>query len=86
MTSTVTTKPSGNRLTRFISGLWAEMKKVVWLSRREVAYLTGLVLLVTVATGILLNLIILQIEMMCMISGGQAKIVPATVSEVFGGR
>lgn len=56
MTSTVTTKPSGNRLTRFISGLWAEMKKVVWLSRREVAYLTGLVLLVTVATGILLGL------------------------------
>lgn len=56
MTSTVTTKPSGNRLTRFISGLWAEMKKVVWLSKREVAYLTGLVLLVTVATGILLGL------------------------------
>jgi preprotein translocase subunit SecE len=56
MTSTVTTKPSGNRFTMFISGLWAEMKKVVWLSRREVAYLTGLVLLVTVATGILLGL------------------------------
>jgi preprotein translocase subunit SecE len=56
MTSMVTTKPSGNRFTMFISGLWAEMKKVVWLSRREVAYLTGLVLLVTVATGILLGL------------------------------
>ncbi len=56
MTSMVSTKPSGNRFTRFISGLWAEMKKVVWLSRREIAYLTGLVLLVTVATGILLGL------------------------------
>jgi len=32
------------------------MKKVVWLSKREMAYLTGLVLLVTVATGILLGL------------------------------
>jgi preprotein translocase subunit SecE len=56
MTSTVTTKPSGNRFTRFFSGLWAEMKKVVWLSRREMAYLTGLVLLVTIVTGIILGL------------------------------
>jgi preprotein translocase SecE subunit len=56
MTSTVAVKPAGNRFTRFITGLWAEMKKVVWLSRREVAYLTGLVLLVTVLTGIVLGL------------------------------
>jgi preprotein translocase SecE subunit len=56
MTSTVTAKPAGNRFTRFFTGLWAEMKKVVWLSRREVAYLTGLVLLVTVLTGIVLGL------------------------------
>ena len=56
MTSMVTTKAEGNRLTRFVTGLWAEMKKVVWLSRREVTYLTGLVLLVTVATGIVLGL------------------------------
>ena len=56
MTSTVTAKAEGNRLTRFVTGLWAEMKKVVWLSRREVTYLTGLVLLVTVATGIVLGL------------------------------
>ena len=56
MTSTATTKPSGNRFTRFFSGLWAEMKNVVWLSRREVAYLTGLVLLVTIVTGIILGL------------------------------
>ena len=56
MASTVAVKPSGNRFTRFFSGLWAEMKKVVWLSRREVAYLTGLVLLLTIATGIVLGL------------------------------
>jgi preprotein translocase subunit SecE len=56
MTSIVAAKPAGNRFTRFFSGLWAEMKKVVWLSRREVAYLTGLVLLVTVATGLVLGL------------------------------
>ena len=56
MTSTVTTKTSGNRFTRFISGLWAEMKKVVWLSRREIVYLTGLVLLVTVVTGLVLGI------------------------------
>ena len=56
MTSTVTAKPAGNRFIRFFTGLWAEMKKVVWLSRREVAYLTGLVLLVTIVTGIVLGL------------------------------
>ncbi len=56
MTSTVIAKPSGNSFTRFFTGLWAEMKKVVWLSRKEVAYLTGLVLLLTVATGIVLGL------------------------------
>jgi preprotein translocase subunit SecE len=47
-------KPAGNRFTRFFSGIWAEMKKVVWLSRREVTYLTLLVLGVTVIVGIIL--------------------------------
>jgi preprotein translocase subunit SecE len=56
MTATVTTKPAGNRFTRPFIGLWSEMKKVVWLSRKEIAYLTGLVLLVTVAAGIVLGL------------------------------
>jgi preprotein translocase subunit SecE len=56
MTSTSAAKPAGNRFTRPFTGLWAEMKKVVWLSRREVAYLTGIVLLVTFATGIVLGL------------------------------
>jgi preprotein translocase SecE subunit len=33
------------------------MKKVTWLSRREIAYLTGLVLLVAISAGIVLGLI-----------------------------
>ncbi|HEX7475644.1 MAG TPA: preprotein translocase subunit SecE [Dehalococcoidales bacterium] len=36
------------------TGIWAEMKKVVWLSRREVTYLTLLVLAVTILVGIIL--------------------------------
>jgi len=42
---------------RFISDTFAEMKKVTWLTRREAAYLTGLVLLVAVAVGAILGLI-----------------------------
>jgi preprotein translocase subunit SecE len=52
--ASATTKPAGNRFTRFFTGIWAEMKKVVWLSRREVTYLTLLVLGVTVVVGIIL--------------------------------
>lgn len=48
-------KPSGNRFTRFFSGIWGEMRKVVWLNRREAAYLTMLVLLVSIAIGIILG-------------------------------
>jgi preprotein translocase subunit SecE len=40
---------------RFVGEIIAELKKVVWLSRREAAYLTLLVLMVTVAVGILLG-------------------------------
>jgi preprotein translocase subunit SecE len=40
---------------RFIGEIIAELKKVVWLSRREAAYLTLLVILVTVAVGIMLG-------------------------------
>jgi len=40
---------------RFIGEIIAELKKVVWLSRREAAYLTFLVLVVTVAVGIVLG-------------------------------
>jgi preprotein translocase subunit SecE len=40
---------------RFIGEIIAELKKVVWLTRREVAYLTFLVLVVTIAVGIILG-------------------------------
>jgi preprotein translocase SecE subunit len=33
----------------------AELKKVVWLTRREVAYLTFLVLVITVVVGLILG-------------------------------
>ncbi len=46
--------PKRNRL-RFIGDIIAELKKVVWLSRREVIYLTGLVLIVSAAAGIFLG-------------------------------
>jgi preprotein translocase subunit SecE len=55
-TRAVAAKPAGNRFTRFFSGIWAEMKKVVWLSRREVTYLTLLVLGVTILMGVILYL------------------------------
>ncbi len=51
---TAITKRVGSRF-RFIGDIIAELKKVVWLSRREAIYLTTLVLIVTVAMGILLG-------------------------------
>ncbi len=51
-----TAKRSGPRF-RFISDTIAELRKVVWLSRREVAYLTALVLVVVIIVGIFLGII-----------------------------
>ena len=51
-----TTKRSGSRF-RFIGETIAELRKVVWLSRREAAYLTALVLIVSIAAGIVLGLV-----------------------------
>ena len=51
-----TAKRSGRRF-MFISDTIAELKKVVWLSRREAAYLTVLVLIVSIAAGIVLGVI-----------------------------
>jgi preprotein translocase subunit SecE len=42
---------------RFIADTLAEMKKVTWLTRRETAYLTGLVLIVAISAGVVLGLI-----------------------------
>ena len=41
----------------FVSDTIAELKKVVWLSRRELAYLTGLVLLVAIVAGLVFGII-----------------------------
>ncbi len=51
-----TTKQSGPRF-RFISETIAELKKVVWLTRREVTYLTTLVLIICVIVGLILGII-----------------------------
>jgi len=40
---------------KFFSDIIAELKKVVWLSRREVAYLTVIVLIVTAIFGAILG-------------------------------
>ena len=40
---------------KFISDTIAELKKVVWLTRREAIYLTTLVLIVAVAVGLILG-------------------------------
>ncbi len=59
----MTTKPTGtttkrrNAIANFFSDTIAELKKVTWLSRREVIYLTGLVLAVSIGAGIILGVI-----------------------------
>lgn len=42
---------------RFIVETISELRKVVWLSRREVVYLSTLVLIISVAAGIVLGAI-----------------------------
>ena len=49
-----TPKRSGPRF-RFIGEIIAELRKAVWLTRREAIYLTTLVLIVAVAAGIVLG-------------------------------
>lgn len=41
----------------FAGEVIGELKKVVWLSRRDAAYLTGLVLLVWIVFGIILGVL-----------------------------
>lgn len=54
--ATVTPKRK-NAIANYISETIAELKKVTWLSRRDLLYLSGLVLLVAVAVGVVLGLI-----------------------------
>ena len=51
-----TAKRRGSRF-RFIGETIAELKKVVWLTRREAVYLTALVLIVAGAAGLVLGAI-----------------------------
>ncbi len=56
MTShSVTVKPAKSRF-GFVTGIIGELKKVVWLTRREVTYLTILVLIVTIVSSVVLGL------------------------------
>jgi preprotein translocase subunit SecE len=57
MTQPTATKKKGFRLFTYIGEIVNELKKVVWLSRRETAYLTGIVLLVTIAASLVLGAI-----------------------------
>jgi len=52
---TEVSKRIGSRF-RFIGDIITELKKVVWLSRREIVYLSVLVLIVSVAAGAFLGL------------------------------
>ena len=52
---TTTAAKRGFSITRFFGDITAELKKVVWLSRREAAYLTGVVIIVTVIAGVALG-------------------------------
>ncbi|MFC2002526.1 preprotein translocase subunit SecE [Chloroflexota bacterium] len=49
-------KRSGSRF-RFIGETISELRKVVWLSRREAIYLTALVLIVAGIAGIILGVL-----------------------------
>jgi len=51
---TGTTK-KGFSITGFFAGIGAELKKVVWLSRREVVYLTVVVIIVAGVAGLVLG-------------------------------
>jgi len=51
-----TAKPSGSRF-RFVGEAINELKKVVWLTRREIIYLTGLVLITAIVAGVILGVL-----------------------------
>ena len=54
--NTVTAKRSGSRFS-FIGEIIGELKKVVWLTRREAMYLTFVVLVVAAVVGVILGLV-----------------------------
>ena len=57
MTHQVAARRKGFRLFNAIGEIINELKKVVWLTKREAAYLTVMVLIVAIVAGIFLGLI-----------------------------
>ena len=57
MTSQGAVAKKSNPRFKFVSETVAELKKVVWLNRREVLYLTTIVVIVIVIVGAFLGLI-----------------------------
>ena len=55
MTQHTTTRRRGFRLISYVGEIINELRKVVWLSRREAAYLTVLVLIISISAGIVLG-------------------------------
>ncbi len=55
MTQHATGKTSGSRFILYFVDIIGELKKVVWLSRREIVYLSILVLIVSGAAGLILG-------------------------------
>ncbi len=55
MTQGTASKRRGFRLFNYVGEIIGELRKVVWLTRREAAYLTILVLIVTICAGIVLG-------------------------------
>ncbi|MGD9143356.1 MAG: preprotein translocase subunit SecE [Dehalococcoidia bacterium] len=55
MTQQAATKKRRFRLFNAIGEIINELKKVVWLTRREIAYLTVMVIIVTVIAGVALG-------------------------------
>ncbi len=55
MTHQITTKRRRFRLFNYVSEIINELKKVVWLTRREIVYLSVLVLIITIIAGIFLG-------------------------------
>ncbi len=57
MTQRVTATKAGSPRFKFIGETISELKKVVWLSRREALYLSLLVLVIAIGAGALLGLL-----------------------------
>jgi preprotein translocase subunit SecE len=50
-----TATSAGKSRFKFVSEIISELKKVVWLSRKESVYLTALVLLLAIVLGLILG-------------------------------